>query len=312
VIGAGGLGSSALLYLAGSGIGTIGVCDGDELQLSNLHRQPLYSAKDLGKRKADLAAERLKELNPFIEVVSHPFRLTATNTSHLFSQYSLILDCTDNFRTKFLINDAAYHLQKPVIRASIYQFEGQIQTYLPERKDACLRCLWDEIPQEGCVGACQEVGVLGPVPGFFGVLQAVEAIKFFLKLPGLESQEILFVDLIHYAQRRIFLEKKQNCSLCGETPSIHQLSHKAAWEVESSDLNHDLCVLVDIRELEEGVCEQSCLRMPLSTFDASCLDPALKYVFFCQRGFRSAKLTSSLRAIGINNVFSLIGGVNRK
>ncbi len=313
VVGAGGLGAPALLYLAAAGIGTLGICDGDLLEESNLHRQPIYNAKDVGKSKADLATERVKNLNPLIHVVSYPYRLTAENALSLFLLYDIVLDCTDNFRTKFLINDSAYFAQKPVVRASIYQFEGQIQTYLPARKDACLRCLWEEVPQEGCVGTCQQVGVLGPVPGYFGILQAMEAIKFFLGLPTLQAHEILFTDLLYYSQRVISFERKPSCPLCGEAPSLQQPCEKESWELHASDLETSLFELIDIREVEETdsnpYLERPCLKMPMSSFDMSQLDPQIKYALFCRRGIRSAKLTLALKSKGLENIFSLIGGI---
>jgi len=198
VVGAGGLGAPALLYLAAAGIGNLGICDGDVLEMSNLHRQPIYNVKDLGKSKALLASKKLLELNPQIKVNAHTSHLSEKNVEKILSAYEMVIDCTDNFKTKFLINDAAYLFQKPLVRASIYQFEGQIQTYLPKRMDACLRCLWEETPREGCVGTCQEVGVIGPVPGYFGMLQAMEAIKYFLGMETLKAHEILFSNLIGY------------------------------------------------------------------------------------------------------------------
>ncbi len=312
VVGAGGLGSPAILYLAAAGIGTLGICDGDKLEESNLHRQPIYAAKDVGKSKADLAAERARDLNPQIKVISHPFRLSVENAAALFSQYDFVLDCTDNFRTKFLLNDAAYLFRKPLVRASIYQFEGQMQTYLPKRGDACLRCLWEDVPQEGCVGTCQQVGVLGPVPGYFGLLQAVETIKFFLGLPLLGASEILFVDLIRYAQQTISFTRKARCVLCGENPSIHNLNEKELWEIDRSDFRNGSFTLVDIREPDEVAadpCKEKCLKMPLSAFDSSQLDSQKTYAFVCRSGRRSANLVRALREEGRANTFSLIGGV---
>ncbi len=313
VVGAGGLGAPALLYLAAAGVGTLGICDGDVLEVSNLHRQPIYSAKDVGKSKADLAALRMRELNPLSRVISYPYRLSPENALSLFSLYDMVLDCTDNFRTKFLINDAAFFAKKPVVRASIYQFEGQIQTYLPERQDACLRCLWEETPQEGCVGTCQQVGVLGPVPGLFGILQAMEALKFFLKLPTLGAHEILFTDLLHYAQRAISFEKRKSCPLCGDSPSIHKISEKEPWELYKHDLEPSFFQLIDIREIEETTLSPylagACLKMPMSSFDATKLSSQTNYALFCQKGMRSARLTRALRSEGRENVFSLIGGI---
>ncbi|MBY0529724.1 MAG: ThiF family adenylyltransferase [Rhabdochlamydiaceae bacterium] len=311
VVGAGGLGSAALPYLAAAGIGTVGICDGDCLDVSNLHRQPIYSAADIGTLKAELAAKRMRELNPMIKANVHPVFLNANNAFLLFSSYDLILDCTDNFKTKFLINDAAYLAKKPVVRASIYQFEGQLQTYLPERKDACLRCMWQKVPEEGCVGTCQEVGVLGSIPGFFGVLQANEAIKFFLGLPVLQSNQLLFSDLIHYTQQSITLERNEHCPLCGTHPSISSLSDRYSWEITPAELDESF-TLIDIREKEEvkndPYLNGPYLHLPMSCFDLAQLDSSTKYALFCQRGRRSASVVSALykeRA----NVFSILGGI---
>lgn len=314
IIGAGGLGAPALMYLAAAGVGTIGICDGDKLDISNLHRQPLYTSNDIGEFKAKLAEKRLKELNPFIDVISYLYHLTAKNATELFSNYDLVLDCTDNFVAKFLINDAGYLLKKPIVRASIYQFEGQIQTYIPQRKDSCLRCLWQEAPEEGCVGSCQQVGVLGTVPGFFGVLQATEAIKFFLKMQTLKSNEILFMDLIDFTQSRISHAPDKSCPLCGDNPTITTLSDKNDWEIELSVVKNQTYQVVDIREPWEVSSDpylKDCKNMPVSTFDETNLDADEKYAFFCQRGRRSLNLVKRLRKNGHQNTFSLIGGVEK-
>lgn len=314
VIGAGGLGSPALLYLAGAGVGTIGICDGDRLEESNLHRQPIYSSQDLSKPKAKLSASRLADLNPHITLRTYPVRLTAENASRIMEGYDIILDCTDNFQTKFLINDAAYLLRKPVVRASIYQFEGQIQTYIPQRGDACLRCLWAETPQEGCVGTCSQVGVLGPVPGFFGVLQAVEVLKFFLGMPFLKSSQILFYDLISYTQQLISFERNPCCPLCGDAPMIKQLHDKESWELHPSELKDGRFQLIDIREPGETEAQPyhgPCQLMPLSSFTQSDLNSEISYAIFCQRGIRSARLVQTLRNKGMTQVYSIIGGVEQ-
>jgi adenylyltransferase/sulfurtransferase len=313
VVGAGGLGAPALLYLAAAGIGKLGVCDGDVLEMSNLHRQPIYSIEDLGKSKALLATNRLQKLNPQIEINAHTHHLKAENAEQLFSAYDLVLDCTDNFQTKFLINDAAHLLQKPVVRASIYQFEGQIQTYLPERRDACLRCLWEKTPREGCVGTCQQVGVLGPVPGYFGVLQAMEAIKYFLKLETLKAHEILFSDLVGYTQQKITFERSEDCPLCGSCPGITELVDQDTWEVAGEEAARLEMIFVDIREKIETLADpygrEGCVLMPMSEFDREGLDPTKHYALFCQRGKRSASLVSNLRGNGWQNVYSVEGGI---
>jgi len=313
VIGAGGLGSPALLYLASAGIGTLGVCDFDLVDESNLHRQPLYSSEDIGKPKAAVAVEKLKKLNPYIQCHAHPERFASKNAKELLSAYDIVLDCTDHFSVKFLINDTAAFANKPVIRASIYQFEGQIQFYDPRRGDACLRCLWKQMPQEGCVGSCQEVGVLGPVPGFFGVLQAMEAVKFFLGLELLASNEILFYDLLDCSQQKILIHRNPQCPACGPKRSMID---DLTVEITVQDLEKRIqeFQIVDIREpVETALAPLESLphlKMPLSQFDPSNLQKGKKYLFFCQRGMRSRTLVSRLNEQGYDNVFSLSGGFN--
>jgi molybdopterin/thiamine biosynthesis adenylyltransferase/rhodanese-related sulfurtransferase len=313
VVGAGGLGSSALYYLASAGIGTLGICDFDRLEVTNLHRQILYAAKDIGSSKATLAAETLRQLNPFINVAIHNTRLTHTNCQDVLSGYDLVLDCTDNFRTKFLLNDASYLFNIPLIRASIYRFEGQLQCYLPSRSEACLRCLWPEVPQDGCVGSCADVGVLGPLPGFFGVLQAMEALKFFLNLPLLQTNSLLVYDLISHTQNILTLSRQEQCPLCGIAPMITNLNPHSLLEIEAHNCSFDHYQLIDIREKEETIADPlrvlKSLHMPLSSFDVLTLNPAIPYLFFCHRGRRSLNLVTRLRAEGWNNVYSLTGGI---
>jgi sulfur-carrier protein adenylyltransferase/sulfurtransferase len=312
VIGAGGLGSAALYYLSAAGIGTLGICDSDHLDTTNLHRQILYSIDELGLPKAELAAKRLRKLNPFNTINAYTERLTVLNCEHLLSLYDLILDCTDNFQTKFLINDAAFLFKKPLIRASIYRFEGQLQCFLSERNDACLRCLWPEIPRDECIGNCAETGVLGPLPGFFGTLQAMEALKFFLGLPMQPTNTILIYDLLSHSQQMLTLKRQTSCPLCGTDPEIRELSLKDTCEIEPSACMSAEFQLVDIREQAEVSADPliafQCLHMPLSTFNEKSLSHDKKYLFCCQRGRRSLNLVTHLRSLGWKNVFSLSGG----
>ncbi len=312
VVGAGGLGSSALYYLASAGIGRLGICDGDTVDMSNLHRQVLYTVDDVGVFKAEAAATKLRRLNPSIQIEPYCKRLNQFNCAKILTHYDLVLDCTDNFHAKFLLNDASVLFNIPLIRASIYRFEGQLNCYLPKRNEACLRCLWPDIPQDGCVGNCADVGVLGPLPGFFGVLQAMEAIKFFLGLPLLAANAMLMYDLISHTQKIITLSQNSDCPLCGKTPTITELSGVNAWEIDAyspSDFQ-----LVDIREKEEleqdSLVSHTALHLPLSAFDEKFLDRHQSYLFFCARGRRSYNLVSQLRAQGWNNIYSLIGGIN--
>ena len=186
VVGAGGLGVPVLQYLAGAGVGRLGIVDADRLEPSNLHRQTWYALADCGQEKSTLAAERVRALNPEVRVEAHALRLDAGNADRLAAGHDLILDCSDNFATKFLLNDLALRTRKPVLFASVYQYEGQLQVVRGDEATACLRCVWPEATRDGLVGNCAEAGVLGPVPGVFGSLQALEALKLLLGLPGLE------------------------------------------------------------------------------------------------------------------------------
>src|SRR5262245_30611874 len=212
VIGAGGLGVPVLAYLAGAGVGTIGIVDGDVLEASNLHRQPLYALSDVGKPKAALAAERLRALNPEVTIHIHGERFSAANAASLLADYDLAVDCTDNFASKFLLNDACVLGGKPAIFASVYQYEGQLQVYRPaDPETACLRCLWPEATQDGIVGNCAEAGVLGPVPGVLGSLEALEALKFLLGLKGLDANELLLFDLVTLTTQRLRAKRAAAC-----------------------------------------------------------------------------------------------------
>ncbi len=305
VVGAGGLGCPALSYLAAAGIGTIGICDFDRVDLTNLHRQVLYSVDDVGHSKAEIAAQKLQKANPYIEIIPIPERIDVAHCRG----YDLILDCTDNFRTKFFLNDCAVLYKTPLIRASIYRFEGQLQCYFPSRGDACLRCLWEEMPQEGCVGSCAEVGVLGPLPGFFGTLQAMEAIKYLLGMENLSS--LLLYDLITHDQKKITMPKNPDCPLCGDHPQIN--SPESDCEVEPSSINLDSFILVDIREECEVQSDplegRPYLHLPLSCFGSTSLERDKFYLIFCRSGRRSRDLVLSLRKEGFDKVYSLVGGI---
>src|SRR5207253_1203282 len=172
VVGCGGLGVPVISYLAGAGVGRLSVVDADRLEPSNLHRQTMYALADVGKPKAELAAARVRALNPDVDVRTHVLRLDSRTAPELVEQHDLIIDCTDNFAAKFLLNDVCVESGKPVIFSSVYQYEGQLQVVRPDRGGACLRCVWPDATRDGIVGNCAEAGVLGPVPGTFGSLQA--------------------------------------------------------------------------------------------------------------------------------------------
>ncbi len=304
VVGAGGLGCPALVYLAAAGVGHITLVDSDRIEASNLHRQPLFVYVDRGRPKAEVAAERLRAQNPFVQVQAQVDRVTPVNVGVLFREADLVLDCTDNFATKFLLSDAAILYRKPVIQASLYQFEGQM--FVIEPGGPCLRCLWPETPASDCVGSCAEVGVLGSVAGVLGAMQAHEALRRLLGHPEALKGELLTFDLTTFETHGLIVTRNPACPACGSSASVVLEEN---YEVEpTADLS--FYTLVDIREPDESAV-QPCLGarlLPLSTFGLSDL-PEGEILLVCQVGIRSLDLAIRLRKQGIQRVHSLRGGV---
>jgi adenylyltransferase/sulfurtransferase len=313
VIGAGGLGVPVLTYLAGAGVGTLGIVDGDTLDASNLHRQTLYALDDVGRPKATLAAQRLRALNPEVNVRVHQERFTSSNAANLLADYDLIVECSDNFATKFLANDASLAARKPAIFASVYQYEGQLQVYRANSDSTCLRCLWPEATRDGLVGNCAEAGVLGPVPGVFGSLQALEALKLLLGLPGL-TNEIVLIDLLTLDQRKLRTTRRAECN---HEPRI-TTSSPLNLEVTFADLTPAVNAgyqLIDIRELQElnnePIAGAPSTHIPLGTLLASSepLKRDERYLLICARGSRSRAAAEHLREQGFTQAYSLKGGL---
>ena len=213
MVGAGGLASSALPYLAGAGIGSIGIVEPGLLEASNLHRQVLFGSDDLGRSKARLAAESMRRLHPFVETEVIEEYLDASNAEQIVSSYDVVIDGTDRFDAKFLMNDVCVQLGKPLVQASIYRFDGYVQTILPG--GPCLRCQWPEAPTDGCVSTCSEAGVLGVVPGLFGVLQATEVLKILLGFGNPLSRDQLFLDLEGPTFQKIRRTRRPGCQAGG-------------------------------------------------------------------------------------------------
>ena len=184
IVGLGGLGSPSMQYLAGAGVGSMSIIDADSLAASNLHRQPIYGFADIGQPKADLARAAILKINPAVQVHALTHAFSAENAMALIEAHDVVVDCSDNFRTKYLINDAAVLARKPAVFASVYQYEGQLQVYKPDSRHACLRCLWPDAIADGVVGNCAEAGVLGPVPGTLGTMQALLTLKILLQMSG--------------------------------------------------------------------------------------------------------------------------------
>jgi adenylyltransferase/sulfurtransferase len=315
VVGAGGLGSPVLQYLAGAGVGHLGIVDADTLEASNLHRQPLYSRANVGEPKAALARAAVLALNPDVAVDIVTLRLDAANALTLVGAYDLVVDCTDNFRTKFLINDAAVLTRRPAVFASVYQYEGQLQVYKPEPGHACLRCLWPEATADGVVGNCAEAGVLGPVPGAFGSLQSLLALKILLGLSGQLAGELLLADFSNFSTMKLKAPRRAECRapLCAR---IHDIApDEADLELELPSLaaaRAQRLEVIDIRSAAEVAAEPGDLRhiaMPTLLAHPEMLSPSSRYLLVCASGKRSLATARELRKRGFS-VQSLRGGLS--
>jgi len=223
VIGAGGLGSPAALYLAAAGVGTLGLVDGDVVDLSNLQRQILHTTATVGVSKVESGRRTLSALNPDIAVKTYPQHVAADNIMPLFQEYDVVLDGSDNFSTRFLVNDACFFAKKTLISGSIFRFEGQLTTIKPHEGYPCYRCLYPEPPPAGLVPNCQEAGVLGVLAGTIGVLQAAEVIKEILGIGETLADKLLLYDALEMKFRKLARPKDPACRLCGPAPSITDL-----------------------------------------------------------------------------------------
>jgi molybdopterin/thiamine biosynthesis adenylyltransferase/molybdopterin synthase catalytic subunit/rhodanese-related sulfurtransferase len=320
VVGAGGLGVPVLTYLAGAGVGRIGIVDGDRLEPSNLHRQTLYALSDVGEFKAELAAARLRALNPDVDVRAHATRLDANNGAALIEPYELIVDCTDNFATKFLLNDLCVELGKPAILSSVYQYEGQLQTIRPERGGACLRCIWPEATRDGLVGNCAEAGVLGPVPGVFGSLQALEALRVLLDLPGQLGDELIVLDLTTLTVSRVRARRNGAClpphcvRIRTRKPAVQAPDIELSFGSLTEALEQGFTI-VDIREPQELEAEPMPIahsrHIPLQQLLQSSerLDQTARHLLVCASGKRSLAAAEELHARGLTSTYSLSGGL---
>jgi molybdopterin/thiamine biosynthesis adenylyltransferase/molybdopterin converting factor small subunit len=221
LIGAGGLGSPAALYLAAAGVGTLGVVDFDAVDLSNLHRQILHGHANIGRPKVESARDRLADVNPDVRVVAHTEALTSENAIEILGQYDIIVNGCDNFATRYLVNDAAYLLKKPLVDGSIFRFEGQATVFMPG--EGCYRCLFPSPPPPGAVPSCAEAGVLGALPGMIGVIQATETIKLILGLGEPLVNRLLLYDALAMEFREVKIRRDPECPLCGDHPSISEL-----------------------------------------------------------------------------------------
>lgn len=316
IVGCGGLGVPAMSYLAAAGIGRLGLVDADVLEASNLHRQPLYALADAGRLKVELAAERLRALNPALLVHTHPTRLDTHNAFELISGYDVIIDCTDNIASKRTLNDACLGTGQPVVFASVYQYEGQLQVVRPGQ-GPCLRCVWPQSARDGLVGNCAEAGVLGPVPGVLGTLQAMEALKVLLDLPGQLIDEVLMVDLLTLSVNRVRARRAPDCpehAARNDDLTVDAADMEVVFDSLQAALEAGFTV-IDIREPAEHsrapVPSQAVWAIPLAQllYGPDPLPAPGRCLLVCAAGVRSLAAARELRARGHRQVYSLRGGL---
>lgn len=322
VIGAGGLGCPVISYLAGAGVGTLGIVDGDRLDASNLHRQTMYDARDVGEYKVDLAARRVAALNPSVHVQLWKQPLDARNVLDAFRQFDLVVECTDDMRSRYQSSDAAVLTGTPVILASIYQYEGQLQFVSGKPGTPCLRCLWPQEPAPEAVGNCTLAGVLGPVPGVLGAMQATEALKVLLGMPQPSAGSLSLVNLIDLTIQHLPVDAAQGCAKHGGCADVARSSLARAVEDDDIDLVFDRLddavnagfLLVDVRDPEEWASDPMpavALRVP-SAQVAERVDEFAngRYLLVCASGRRSGHAARLLRGEGVRSAYSLAGGLN--
>src|SRR6202162_6057362 len=331
-IGTGGLGSPLALYLAAAGVGTIGLVDFDVVDDSNLHRQILFSSGDVGRPKLEAAEERLRGVNPHVRFVKHEERFTSANALEIVRGYDIVADGTDNFPTRYLVNDACVLTGKPNVYASIFRFEGQASVFWAQR-GPCYRCLYPEPPPAGLVALCAGGGVLGILPGLLGVIQTRDVFKLILGIGEPLIGRLLLVDALGMRIRELKLRKNPDCVLCGPNPTVTKLIDYEAFcgvepeapaagisEITVEELK-DLrdrgasFVLVDVREPHEIAISSfpDSVKMPLGTLaqNLNRLSTADEIVVHCKTGGRSAKAVQFLQQAGFQKVRNLAGGINR-
>jgi adenylyltransferase/sulfurtransferase len=314
VVGAGGLGSPVLQYLAGAGVGYLGIVDADTLDPSNLHRQPIFALADVGEPKVELAQAAVKRINPTVQVELHAMRLDADNALKLIRDYDVVIDCSDNFRTKYLINDAAVLARRPAVFASVYQYEGQLQVYKPDERHACLRCLWPDAVADGVVGNCAEAGVMGPVPGNLGTLQALMTLKILLGLSGQLDGELLLLDFTNFSSLKIKAPRRAECPApdCAHIREIAREDLEIEIALRSlADAAQRGLEVIDIRTQEEFASRPTAARhipMPALLADPALLSAGKEFLLVCASGKRSLAAARELRKRGVA-VHSLAGGL---
>jgi len=344
LIGAGGLGAPLGMYLAAAGVGRIGFVDFDVVDATNLQRQVIHGTKDIGRRKLDSAADRIKDINPYVEVDKHEAGLTSENALEIVRDYDLVIDGTDNFPTRYLVNDACVLLGKPNVYGSIFRFEGQVSVF-NNGDGPCYRCLYPEPPDPGLVPSCAEGGVLGILPGLVGLIQATEGIKILLGKGQTLSGRLLLFDALGMKFREMKIRRDPKCPVCGDNPTVTELidyeqfcgmpsqeqtqeeqqeaetesKKQSEWDITPQDLKRmqdsgESFTLLDVREPHEyEICNLGGELIPLGSLSGRLeeLDQNGQIVVHCRSGGRSAKAVKAMRDAGFTNVWNVQGGILR-
>jgi len=327
-IGTGGLGSPVALYLAAAGVGTLGLVDFDVVDVSNLQRQIIHSTPDVGRKKLESAADRIRAINPHVNLRMFETRFTSQNALELMRDFGMVVDGTDNFPTRYLVNDACVLSGKPNVYASVFRFEGQASVFATEQ-GPCYRCLYPEPPPAGLVPSCAEGGILGILPGLLGVVQATEAIKLVLGAGEPLIGRLLLVDALGMRFRELRLRKNPQCPICGEQRTIKELIDYNQFcgirpeplpqvpEIEPEELKKRLdsgedVLVLDVRDpMEYQICNLGGQLVPLRDLPSRLgeLDPGREIVAHCKMGMRGAKAVQLLQQAGFTRVRNLQGGI---
>ena len=330
LIGAGGLGAPLGLYLGAAGIGRIGLVDFDVVDLTNLHRQVIHGTKDVGRKKLDSAADRMRDINPNVRIDLHEVALSSENALDIFAEYDLVVDGTDNFPTRYLVNDACVLLKKPNVYGSIFRFEGQASVFAYPG-GPCYRCLYPEPPPPGLVPSCAEGGVLGILPGMIGIVQATEAVKLILGEGEPLVGRLLLYDALAMRFRELKLRRNPECPVCGDHPTVTKLIDYQQFcgvqpvapvtkegeidpvEVKAKMDRGDRFLLIDVREPHEyQICRiPNAKLIPLGDLPKRVneLDSSIEIVAHCKSGVRSGKACDFLRQAGFRKVKNMTGGI---
>ena len=325
-VGAGGLGSPLLLYLAAAGVGTLGVVDPDRVELSNLHRQILYTQDDIGELKAEVAYGKLLRLNPHVKLMPYAFALTAENSVAMVKKYDIIADCTDNFATRYLINDACFHANKPNVQASISEFSGQCSIFTANN-GPCYRCLFDSPPPLDSIPNCAQAGVFGALPGLLANLQAIEIIKLITGVGTPLIGKLLKIDTLSTQFDLFALQKNPHCTLCGDQRSV-PLEQEVTTPCAVHNVQQDIAqitprllkqlkeekqvFILDVRDrYEYEIANIGGYLIPLAELPGRLgeLNPHENIVVHCKKGPRSQVAAALLKQAGFEHVSYLTGGI---